>query len=350
MTLPTLAQPTDDTELLSEQRATDLRGLNAENQTSYLLWREEQMRSRGRIDAGIYLLRGNADEVLNGLGEVEAGLHDIDGTHTTVGGHRLFDQNIRGLKAMNETGVQNFAVTGRHLWQVEELIDNHPKGTGFNHDQWLTEQGFFIRTGKGQVEYFEGTAEIEDRVAIVREKIDPILRQLEAAHGIRFETTSLRDGNGELYPHAHKTMFSVDAHRGTSKITDSERALHDEIMTILGEEWVLQDPNNMIAKLGTSSTGTFEFTPDGLDKEGSVRALINRLRIPYRSGLYLGDSGNDVPVFRNIPDLRKGVIVNPHTKQSLIEKADIATVGIGNAGPIMEAVTRARRKAETIQV
>ncbi len=343
-----LASPTDSINTPSE--VVDLRELNAAEQTRYLLENEKCMQTLNQVNSNLYVLRGNMDDVLGGLCEVEAGLHDIDGTHTTVGGHRLFDRNIIGLTSMRETGVQNFAVTGRHLWQVEELIENHPEGTGFGDNQWLTEQGFFIRTGKGQVEYFEGTAEIEDRVAIVRAKIDPVLRQLEVAHGIHFETTSLRDGNGELYPHAHKTMLSVDAHRGASKITDTERALHEQIMTVLGEEWTLQDPNNMIAKLGTSSTGTFEFTPDGLTKEGSVRALINRLGIRYQNGLYLGDSGNDVPVFQNIAGLRKGVIVNPHTKESLIGNADIATVGIANATPILEAVTRARKKAETIRV
>lgn len=350
MTPFTLAQPTDDETLLNTYDAIDLRELDAENQTKYLLWCEEQMRLRNRINTKIYLLRGNAHDVLMGLSDVQVGLHDIDGTHTTVGGHRLFEENITGLKAMGEVGIQNFAVTGRHLWQVEELIENHPEGTGFSHDQWLTEQGFFIRRAKGEVEYFEGTAEIENRVAIVREKIEPVLQHLEQQHGIRFETTSLRDGKGALYPHAHKTMYSVDAHRGYNKITDAEQTLHDRIMDVLGNRWIQQDPNGAIAKLGTSSTGTFEFTPDGLTKEGSVRALINRLGIGYKNGLYLGDSGNDVPVFQNISGLRKGVIVNPHTKASLIGYADIATVGIGNAGPILNAVTKIRRAAQRIRV
>ncbi len=324
----------------------DLTHLSSDDQYRMLHDKEEQTRLSGTIDEKIYILRGNVDEVLGSLGHVQLGLHDIDGTHTTVGGHRLHESNVRGLKRLGETRMKNIAVTGRHQGQVEEVLDNHPEGTGI--DSWLLEQGFFLRTGRFESELFEGREEIANRVVLVRELVSATLQQLEAAHGIRFETTSLRDGKQELYPHAHKTMYSVDAHRDGVKISDP--GLHEAVLATLTEFWQGIDADGAIAHNGTSSIGTYEWTPDGLNKEGAVRRVLSDEQVKAERALYLGDSGNDRVVFEHIPGMVTGAIVNPHTNESLIRHARLATVGTANAAPILSYATQARLAARRIVI
>ncbi len=324
----------------------DLTHLSSVDQYQMLHSKEEQTRLSGTIDDNIYILRGNIDEVLGSLGQVRLGLHDIDGTHTTVGGHRLHEPNVRGLKKLSETRVKNIAVTGRHQGQVEEVLENHPEGTSI--DSWLLEQGFFLRTGRFESELFEGREEIANRVVLVRELVSATLKQLEVAHGINFETTSLRNGKQELYPHAHKTMYSVDAHRNGMKISDP--GLHEAVLTTLTKFWQGIDANGAIAHNGTSSIGTYEWTPDGLNKEGAVRRVLVDERVPAEQAMYLGDSGNDRVVFEHIPGLVTGAIVNPHTNESLIRHARIATVGTANAAPILTYATQARLAARRIVI
>lgn len=305
---------------------------------------EEKHRTEHTIDTNVYLVGQRAREVLDNLHTIEWGLHDVDGTHTSVGGHRLHDDNIDSLEALTDAGVRNVAVTGRHQWQVEEVIANHPDRTPFK--EWLIEQGFFRRTEDGTIELFEGTEAIAHNVDAVRRSLEPFLATLEEVHGIRFETTSMR-GEGTLqYPHAHRTMYSIDAlqHDGR-KIDDSMK--HEDILAHLTNLWRDHDPSFAIAKPGTSSTGTFEFTPDGLNKEGAVRRYLLERNVQAPTAAYFGDSGNDLPVFRGIPELQRFVIVNPHTKDVLIEHADVATVGIANAAPILQRMAIARRAVNT---
>lgn len=326
---------------------SDLTHLSSADQTVFLKDMEQRRREQDdHLDTTIYLLRGTAEDIRTRLLNIRIGFHDIDGTHTTVGGHRIFNESIQGLKEFTASGGENIAVTGRHQGQVEEVIANHPEGTGM--DAWLMEQGFFLRTGAYEAVLFEGRPEIAHHVDQVRLRVKDLLADLERRYDIRFETTSLRDGNSTLYPHTHKTMYSVDAVRNGQKINDV--ALHDNILGALNSFWLEQDPEGAIAHAGTSSIGTYEWTPDGLNKEGSVRRMLLDRQAEAREGIYLGDSGNDLPVFRNIDGLMKGVIINPHTNDSLIAHADIATVGIGNGAPILHLTAEARRSIKILDI
>ena len=321
----------------------DLRHLSAAQQGELLRSIEIQHRALGTIDNYVYLVGKNAREVLNAMSRIELGLHDVDGTHTIVGGHRLHPENVDGLKRAAATGVHNVAVTGRHRWQVEEIVEKDPDA----FDESLLEQGFYRRRKDGTVELFEGTEAIAHNVEHVRATMAPYLGDMEKEHGVRFETTSLRGEDGKRYPHAHKTMYSLDALRSDGLKID-DLGLHERIQAQMKGIWRDQDPAFAIAKPGTSSTGTFEFTPDGLDKEGAVRRYLIERGVPAEAAAYFGDSSNDLSVFHGIPQLSRFVVVNSHTKDSLIESADVATVGTANAKPVLDRLVRAREEAKAI--
>lgn len=344
-----MLSPAHDVTRVDSETGTflDLRELNAEAQTEFLLGKE--LESRERPNNNIYLLRGDISATLHKLTGIKTGLHDIDGTHTTVGGHRMFNQNIRGLQNLERQGVTNVAVTGRHLWQVEELISNHRNQLGIS--RWLVEQGFYERTGPGEVEYFQGSHEIENCVAGVRDQMADILGMLEEEHGIRFVTTSASGENREAYPHAHRTMYSVDAERpGSGKIGDSDKDLHHMILQTLGRQWQMRDPHAETAKLRTSSIGTYEWSPKNLSKQNAVEAMMKDLGTTQEETMYMGDSGNDIVVFESFDSITRVAVMNSHTNASLIRHADIATVGVGNASPVLELVARQRANAKRIKL
>jgi len=324
----------------------DLRALSPEDQGAVLRHLEHEARARNVIDGHVYMLSSRARHVLDRMGEIEFGMHDLDGTHTSIGGHRLHTESLDGLDRTRLSGMRNVALTGRHEWQVRELMQNHPFAKPF--EQYLIEQGFYRINGKGQLELFEGSPAIEHLVTQVRNHFDPLLGEIGNRHGVAFETTSLRGEGDVAYPAAHQTMYSIDAMEGGRKIAD--QAKHERIFAELAGRWAERDPENSIATLRTSSTGTFEFTPDGVNKEGAARSLLNEQGVRERDAAYFGDSSNDLPVFQGMPDLGgKFAIVNPHTKDELIGNADLATVGI-NAGPILRRLAMAREAAKKIVV
>lgn len=345
-----LSSTRDDVMRMDSETETfvDLRHLEADAQTNFLLEETKKDKERQVTRNDIYLLQGQTSTTLNKLISLNTGLHDIDGTHTTVGGHRMFERNIRGLQALEDQGVTNVAVTGRHLWQVEELIANHRDQLGIS--RWLVEQGFYERTGSGQVEYFQGSPDIEHCVTGVREQMMDILRMLEEEHGIHFETTSASGEHRKPYPHAHRTMYSVDAERDGLKIGDNDKELHQMIFQALGRQWQLRDPDAQTAKLRTSSIGTYEWSPKGLSKQNAVEAMMRELGTTEQKTMYMGDSGNDIVVFESFPEISRVAVMNTHTDVSLIRHADIATIGTGNAGPVLDLVAREKAKARKIRV
>jgi len=333
---PTLMSPISTPSIAEDvQLFNDLRHLSAEEQTKFLLEREAQMRVAGTIDTNVYLLRGKMESVLAHMRNVEEGMFDVDGTLTGIGTRTLEQKNIEGIQRLRETDMTATGITGRHHGQVAELWQNHPEGTGI--DTWLIEQGFY-KTAPGMApEYFAGSPALEKYVTDVRTKMAQHLPILEAEHGIQFVTTSAVG-----YPEAHKSMYSLDAHHpGTDqKITNS--AQHDQILGQFREIWRGYDPEGITAKTGTSSIGTFEWTVDGINKEVGILEHLNQTgRNPSRIAIF-GDSGNDLAAFQSLNDYLKVVIMNPHTKQPLVQNSHLATVGIGNAAPILRVMHKVR--------
>jgi HAD superfamily hydrolase (TIGR01484 family) len=333
-----LLNRTDTEDVSFADRLVKLNDLSQEDQAAYLKEQEEKMRLSHQIDRNVYLLRGTVEEAIGRALNMKEGMYDIDGTLTGIGDRTIYDSSIRSLNDISATGVKNSGLTGRHRWQVEELWDNHPKGFSMEHA--YIEQGFYSLTRGRQPELFAGDPAIADNVNVVREKLASHLAAIEAEFGVQFVTTS-----AEGYPEAHRTMYSIDAHvPGGDKIEDKDIATHEAIMQHLDAVWSQYDPRHEIAKLGTSSTGTFEFTPDGLNKERTMQLHMSRFGLNPDHLAFFGDSGNDMPVFNSPNPYTKSVIVKQNFDRKLMKNAHFAAVGTGNASPILDFMNRVRRK------
>lgn len=312
----------------------DLSHLHPEDQTRILLQREEQLRAERRVDDRVYLLRGRIEEVMARIGKLEEAAFDIDGTLTGIGDRELFAENIAELQRLRSGGLDTTGLTGRHYHQVADLWKKHGD-TGL--DRWYVEQGFYRAGPDGRTELFAGTPELEASVGTVRDTISAHLPGLAEEFGVDFEVTSSRG-----FPAAHQSMVSYDALlRGTlDKITD--RRQHERLLERFRLLWSEHDPENRIAKTGTSSIGTYEWTTDGLSKQTTLSKHQMETGRESARIAFFGDSSNDQAIFESDEPYLKGVIVNPHTKQALIQRADIAAVGIGNASPILRLMNDVR--------
>ena len=308
--------------------------MSPEEQARYLQQELERARAADIVDERIFLLKESERTIILRASGIEEALADVDGTLNTVGADELDEPNVRELALLANVGVDRTAVTGRHTGQIDRLYQTHSGDFGI--DQVIAEQGAYRMRGPGQVEYFLGNEDIERNVAYIRENM---IGTLQAA-AQRFNVTFIPTSEG-----GHRSMYSVDAMKTTrGKIDD--RQLHENIMQMLQEAW-MQISNSAQWNLGTSSTGTFEWSNSQINKDVAVNKHLTSKGAVRSSRVFLGDSSNDKPVFVS-NGLLKGVVFNGPASKELVPHGDIAVIGTGNAAPILRLIRDARINAHRL--
>lgn len=332
---PNELQRQDDALTLPEVDGfTNISHLDPAAQFQLLHAREQVLRARQLVDYRLFFLRGGSHAaVLAQMRDLQELDWDVDGTLNDVGGRRLFLPNLLLLQEAERRAFRNVVYTGRHFHQVQELRDNHPDGFGV-HTEYI-EQGFFKMNGTGGADHHLGNTELEEHITAVREHFERVLPGIAAAHNVRFVVTS-SDG----YAEAHRSMASFDVidPRTGLKILPDQFEVHERVSGALRESWQEVDPSFRRAVPGTSSTGTIEFALRGINKARAKRKHKRNYAVQPGQSSYAGDSSNDQEILQQFPEDLGVVVMNPHTKLTLLEHAKLATVGVGNAVPFLRKV------------
>ncbi len=286
------------------------------------------------VDKTIYLLRVSLKEAQQRVVRARLNGFDIDGTLTGIGDTALYPASVDGLLRLRESGLPGIGVTGRHEGQILKLEESH-QDTGTGLDAYIAEQGgYYMVPREERREFLLGTAEVEECIRWIRAQFAPALQSISSLHNVSFIPTS---GGG------HRMLFSIDAHTTDTATKIEDRDLHERLMDALRGHWKeLGMEGNW--HVGSSSTGTLEITYPDIQKDEALRRYAQKNGISLEDIVFYGDSGNDLPVFRMHGPL-KVVVVNPHTKRELIDAADIAIVGRGNAAPVLHWIHQTRKRA-----
>jgi len=336
VTMDRLLTGSESADIIRLPALVNLRDMSDSEQHAYL----QAERERAVLDSGaaammadtVYLLRGRFfEELVPQMRQLEMGADDIDGTVTGVGENRIYDAAIAALRGLEQTGMHNVGVTGRHDGQIEGMYAAHngdlPYGT------FLIEQGGGIKQGRNASTPYLGTQELVNQMADLRASMEPFLQATAETNGVDFIPTS---GGG------HRMMVSFDAlQRGTQdKITNGDQ--HARIFDAFQGYWGGRIAAALALKTGSSSTGTFEVSDPTIHKARALRSYAQSRGVPLSRVAFSGDSGNDAEGFEE-QDPVKIVVVNSHTGLNLTRNAHFATVGTGNAGPAKKLIEAVRR-------
>lgn len=325
-TLTSPSSPSIDDGSLSKD-VIDARHIDVKERGAFL---RSKLEHASQHRTTIFLLSSDLRSTLQRLAALQHVLADIDGSVSGVGATELDPNALEEFHQLEKMDLPSTGVTGRHADQIRTLYRNH--GTKMKVQGFIAEQGAYWMGDPDRVEYFLGNPEIEEQVGIIRDAMQQVVREIEQRQHVRFIPTS--DGG-------HRSQLSLDALiAGTSEKIKS-LPLHREIAERFTDAWK-EHPMSAQWGLGTSSTGTFEWTNERtINKNRAVEQFLGNRNIPRHTSAFLGDSGNDLPVFLANGLLKVGV-VNSHTPDALLEQSDIACIGEGNGAPALALLRRAK--------
>ncbi|MDB4978691.1 MAG: hypothetical protein JWM56_877 [Candidatus Peribacteria bacterium] len=313
-----------------EYETEDLRHLQPQQQAAFL--KERLIDENPDVRNRVYLLRGTFEEAIYRMTNMESLASDCDGTLTGIGTEHLDPRALHYLLELYDKNLSVRAVTGRHKAQIDALHRSHPQGMGLK--EWIFEQGAYRSNGIEEPEFFLGGPELEEKVAYIRTAMKSIFDEAAKKFNVEFNPTS---GGG------HKTILSYDAEiPGTGKrITDHK--LHETIMEFL-KPHATERVADETWPLNSSATGIFEWARNhgSMGKGPAILELARRGELQLHTSGFAGDSSNDMSAFE-LEDLLKIVVVNKHTPNAIINLSDVATIGEGNAAPVLNMMNRVRQ-------
>lgn len=305
----------------------DARHIDAKERGAFL---RSKLEHTSQHRTTIFLLSNDLRSTLQRLANLQHVLADIDGSVSGVGATELDPSALEEFRQLEKMDLPSTGVTGRHADQIRTLYRNH--GNRMKVRGFIAEQGAYWIDDTDRVEYFLGNPEIEEQVGVIRDAMQRVVREIEQRQRVRFIPTS--DGG-------HRSQLSLDALTQDTARKITSMSLHQEIAARFREAWNMH-PMSATWGLGTSSTGTFEWTnEETINKNRAVEQFLGDRNIPRHASAFLGDSSNDLPVFRANGLLKVGV-VNSHTPDALLEQSDIACIGEGNGAPALALLRRAK--------
>jgi HAD superfamily hydrolase (TIGR01484 family) len=276
----------------------------------------------------VFLLRGYTRKALaERLEGTSLLLTDLDGT--AAHGAYMDERALPVMRELQEEDVRITALTGRPYDEVEPLYRNHQGDPGFG--QAIGEAGAYLFDHEHS-DFLLANEHIEYTAATARDRMRIILTSVANDHDLLWQPM----GFG-----GHRSSGAWQFMQQGKRVGDT--TLHHRLIEDVTAQAINQLPGVRVLSCGTGAV-EIGVSPE-IHKANAIRVYAERMNISMTKIAFAGDSGNDLDAFGMPEDTLKLVVFGSHTPQAIVERAHIATVGSGNAAPLLRYMLSMRRQA-----
>ncbi len=275
----------------------------------------------------MFLLRGYTRKALaERLEGTSLLLTDLDGT--AAHGAYMDERALPVMRELQEEEVRITALTGRPYDEVEPLYRNHQGDPGFG--QAIGEAGAYLFDNNA-TSFLLADERVEEVASQARKGMRTILTSVSGSYNLAWEPM----GFG-----GHRSSGAWQFMQQGKRLSD--KTLHDRLMHAVTAEATVQLPGVRVLSCGTGAV-EIGVSPE-IHKANAIRAYAERMNVSMTAIVFAGDSGNDLDAFAMPEDTLKLAVFGNHTPQAIVERANIATVGAGNAAPLLRYMLSMRRQ------
>jgi HAD superfamily hydrolase (TIGR01484 family) len=304
-------------------------------------------------------LRWSPQETVERLRRVQRFYLDLDDTMLRTWATEFDDDTLNAFHLAISAEKDITFLSGKPLEEIQDLIDNLPPELAAAI-KIVYEKGAYRYEGPERPDVrLLATEENERLIAGLKiecyEEWNKVIRD---KHGVK-----LVPAGASRNPGGHRSVLSLDVYYpdapDPSTLPVHERDRHkiksrNVIAAVMHtvETELIPARQRALPISGTDlGNGNLEFHASEIDKDAALVSLEGERQTEEGDAMVVGDSGNDLKVFRaagKLKHVRRGLVFHETTPAGMIEESDLAVVGKARGHRILDTVLLAQGRSAAV--